>query len=447
MRRLILCLLLVVPSLVLAKDPLNVVLIISDDQAWTDYGFMGHEVIKTPHLDRLASQSLLFTRGYVTTSLCRPSLATLATGLYPHQHGITGNDPAIPKGFRGRLRQNPQYLDLCEQVIEKIDRVPTLPRMLWSKGYRSHQSGKWWEGHYSRGGFTEGMTHGDPSRGGRHGDRGLEVGRRGLKEVTDFIDRSIAAKKPYFVWYAPFLPHTPHNPPKRLLEKYKAKGRPQRLAKYYAMCEWFDETCGALVEHVDKTSQKNNTLIVYVTDNGWIQRTPVSNVPKGWNQGFAPRSKQSPNDGGLRTPIFFRLPGKIQPKRDDTTLVSSLDIVPTILAACGLEVPESLPGIDILATDRPKRDRIFGEVFAHDIANLSRPADSLLYRWCIEGNYKLITTENGKIGRYTKVHPRTDRRPQLYDLSKDPHENKNLAGEDKERVDAMMKALNGWWRG
>ena len=76
-----------------ARKP-NVVLIIGDDQGFGDYGFMGHPVIKTPNLDRLAGESLLFTRGYVTTALCCPSLSTMLTGMYPHQHGYTGNDPA-----------------------------------------------------------------------------------------------------------------------------------------------------------------------------------------------------------------------------------------------------------------------------------------------------------------------------------------------------------------
>ena len=71
----------------------NVVLIIGDDHAWTDYGFMGSAEARTPHIDRLAAEGLTYTRGYVTTALCSPSLATLLTGLHPHQHGITGNDP------------------------------------------------------------------------------------------------------------------------------------------------------------------------------------------------------------------------------------------------------------------------------------------------------------------------------------------------------------------
>ena len=73
--------------------PPNIVLIVSDDQAWTDFGFMKHTAVRTPHLDRLAARSAVFRRGYVPSSLCRPSLATIITGLYPHQHGITGNDP------------------------------------------------------------------------------------------------------------------------------------------------------------------------------------------------------------------------------------------------------------------------------------------------------------------------------------------------------------------
>ena len=77
-----------------AKPP-NIVLILSDDQSYTDYGFMGHPHIETPHLDKLASESALFRRGYVPTALCRPSLATLFTGLYSHQNKITGNNPQI----------------------------------------------------------------------------------------------------------------------------------------------------------------------------------------------------------------------------------------------------------------------------------------------------------------------------------------------------------------
>ena len=200
--------------------PPNVVLIIGDDQAWTDFGFMGHPVIKTPHLDRLAAQSALFPRGYVPTSLCRPSLATLLSGLYPHQHKICGNDPK-PGVDRGVL-------------LKHVERIPKLPALLGSNGYVSHQSGKWWEGNFALGGFTAGMTHGDPKRGGRHGDDGLRIGRQGMQPVFDFIDAS--AGKPFFLWYAPFLPHAPHNPPQRCDFKRKRR-RTCRRHQFPSCCD------------------------------------------------------------------------------------------------------------------------------------------------------------------------------------------------------------------
>jgi hypothetical protein len=95
-------------------------------------------------------------------------------------------------------------------------------------------------GSFQDGGFTHGMTHGDPKRGGRHGDEGLSIGREGMQPVSDFLDLATQEKKPFLLWYAPFLPHTPHNPPKRLLEKHTRPGRAADVAAYYAMCDWFD---------------------------------------------------------------------------------------------------------------------------------------------------------------------------------------------------------------
>jgi len=226
-----------------SRENPNIVLIISDDQKWTDFGFMGHPVIQTPHLDRLSEEGILYSRGYVPVSLCRPSLASIITGLYSHQHRITGNDPYLPEGSGGRA----EYLRRNEQIISRIEHIETLPRLLAEKGYLSFQSGKWWEGHFSRGGFTHGMTHGDAARGGRHGDEGLEIGRSGLDPIFDFWDR--AGDQPVFIWYAPFLPHTPHTPPERLLDKYRAENMPVEISRYYAMCEWFDETVGDLLDY------------------------------------------------------------------------------------------------------------------------------------------------------------------------------------------------------
>ncbi len=413
--------------------PLNVVLIISDDQGWTDFGFMGHPAIRTPNLDRLANSSLTFTRGYVTSSLCRPSLATLITGLYPHQHGITGNDPQLPDakatGIAGR--KHPQFARYYETLIRRIEEHPTLPRLLGAGGYVSFQSGKWWEGSYSRGGFTAGMTHGDPQRGGRHGDAGLTIGRQGLEPVFQFIGQAKADGKPFLLWYAPMMPHTPHNPPPKMLDRYLKLTDSESVARYYAMCEWFDQTCGELLDFLEKESLRQETLVVFICDNGWIQD------PKRPNQ-FAPRSKRSVYEGGIRTPIMLSLPGRIAPKRDEQTLASSIDIVPTILAACGLPAPEKLPGVNLLdAAALSQRDTIYGEIYSHDVADVDNPTRSLQYRWTISGWWKLIVpATEGEAAR-----------PELYHLRNDPHENRDLAPEKPDLVKQLRQRLDAWWDG
>ncbi len=436
-----------------AAEKPNIVFIISDDQAWTDYGFMGHKQIETPHLDKLAARSALFTRGYVPTALCRPALATFANGLYAHQSKITGNDPSpLPAASgeaktkaKGKARggDSDEYAALRAKLIGKFYQHPTLPKLLADQGYLSHQSGKWWEGDPKRAGFTHAMTRGFPKPGGRHGDDGLKIGREGMEPVFEFIDHAVAEKKPFFLWYAPFMPHTPHTPPDRLFQKYKAKGiASDHVARYYAMVEWFDETCGQLLDRLEAKGLTRNTLVVYVADNGWIQQE------KG--TGYAPRSKQSANEGGTRQPIMFSWPGVIQSGDRKEQLCSSVDIVPTALAAAGAAAPPKLPGLNllpVLKSGQPSpRKEVYGETFSHDVANIERPEDTLIYRWVIEGKWKLLLTYDGEVGnRYASSHPRTEKRPQLFDLLADPHENNNLAAKNPETVARLAARLQDWW--
>jgi len=423
-------------TLAATDAPPNIVLIISDDQAWTDYSFMGHEAIQTPNLDQLARESVTFRRGYVPTALCRPSLATLVTGLYAYQHGITGNDPADTEANRVHGKHSGD--DTREMLISHIDKHPTVPRLLAEKGYLSFQSGKWWEGSYQRGGFTHGMTRGFPNRGGRHGDDGLKIGRQDMEPINDFIDLATEAGKPFFLWYAPFLPHAPHNPPARLLRKYEKAGRADSVAAYYAMCEWFDETCGQLLEKLDEQGIADNTLVVYVTDNGWIQSTEPNR--------YAQRSKRSPYEGGIRTPIMFRWQHKLNPA-DRPELCSSIDIVPTILAAAGADISVNLPGINLLPHlqyGTPiERDAIFGESFAHDIADIEDSQASLLHRWVICGHYKLLLTYDGRMGKIR--FPPKSGEPLLFDLRADPSEKVNLASQKPKLVKQLRRLINSWY--
>lgn len=400
-----------------AAEKPNIILIISDDHAFNEYGFMGAKHLSTPHLDRIASQSALFTRGYATP-VCSPSLASLLTGLHPHQHGVTGNDMKQDRADRTtlskRLFQNPLIL----------------PKALTDAGYLTMQTGKLWNMSYQQAGFTHGMT-GPESR---HGGEGLDIGRKGIKPITDFIQTATTAKKPFFVWYAPFLPHDPHNPPERLLKKYRGKGPTPAAEKYYAMIEWLDETCGQLDTYLEKNKLTENTLILYISDNGW-------NATHGYQGG---RAKLSPYEIGIRTPIFARWPGKIPARRDEQTLASIIDIVPTILSAAGITPPAPLPGINLMDTAALQaRKTLFVESYTHDVADINDPAKSLMAAVVIHDHHKLIIPHTAKSDKPFATIPPTI---ELYDLKADPLEKTNIAQENPEIVNRLTALQNNFWK-
>lgn len=408
----------------------NVLLIISDDQGWGDYGFMGHPHVATPALDRLAASGLTFERGYSPVPLCRPSLATIATGLYPHQHGVTGNDPSLPdpKAKAMAARGNPAFARYYETMIGNFRARPNLVRDLTGRGYRTLQTGKWWEGDpVKEAGFTHAMTQGE-SKGSRHGDAGLQIGRQGIEPITRFIAES--GPQPWCVWYAPMLPHSPHNPPAELLAKYLKVAPSEPVARYWACVEWFDRTCGELLAHLEARGLRENTLVLYTTDNGWIQDPAKANA-------FAPRSKQTPYEGGVRTPIMVSWPGRVAPRRDQDHLASNIDLWPTLAALLGLPLPTGLPGINLADPGAvAARGAIHGAALAHDVADVDHPTRSLQQRWIISGWEKLIVPD---------PRNRPGQRSELYDLRSDPRETRDLASTRPGRVDDLARQLDRWW--
>ena len=409
----------------------NIVYIISDDQAWTDYGFTGHPYIQTPNIDRLAQEGRTYTRGYSVAPLCSPSLATLITGVYPQQHGITGNDPQFElEGRRYGKEWAVERRKRFQPWLDRFQQHPTVPQLLSDKGYLSFQSGKWWGGHWKEGGFTGGMTHGDPTRGGRHGDEGLKIGREGLKPVFDFIDRATAQDKPFFLWYAPFLPHLPHTPPDSLLQKYIDKTPSEAVARYWAMCEWFDQTIGELLQQLENKGLSENTLVIYACDNGWIQDPEKRNA-------YMPGSKQDPNEMGIRTPLIFHWPNRIKPRLDTTTLVSTVDLVPTMLDAASVPALPEMPGLSALDSKKLEaRDTIFAIDFDHDMVSVNDPGASLQHRIVLTHPWKLIDPEPAN----------EPGQPELYNIFEDPFETNNLAGKHPELVARLKASLDNWWK-
>ena len=152
-------------------------------------------------------------------------------------------------------------------------------------------------------------------------------------------------------------------------------------------------------------------------------------------RGYAPRSKRTPYEGGVRTPIMISWPGHVTPGKRQQ-LASTIDFVPTVLRACGIKPPETLPGTDLVAVaeaDDAQRQTVFGEIFTHNVADVDDPSRSLLYRWLISDRWKLIVPTDSKASA------------QLYDVLQDPTEEHNLAAKQPERVAALHAALDQWW--
>lgn len=453
----------------LATSP-NVIFILGDDQGWYDYGFMQRpgvdkaavelnpaipmNVVKTPAIDRLADEGLAFIHGY-SAPVCRPALTSIITGTYLQQHWITGNDLVNFRGS-GNTRIDDTPVEARMQVLNP------LPRTLFNElGYTSFQTGKWWEGHHTNGGFTHGDTANSTAGGtappqwsgsrpsyvtARHGDWGLMTGRvdyvndiqapahpipyaNTVQTVTDFIDTQVTADQPFFLWYAPFLPHTPHDPPSGLLAEYSGLGLSSADAKYYANIERFDGGVGAILDHLDTKGIADNTIIIMICDNG--RQYDLTTL-----------GKLTPYESGVRSPIIVRWPDRIKPGGSIEpgivrTPVSMVDMVPTVHHALGLPTFPEMRGIDLLdPVAVAARGSVCGSDHDVEILTLSDPTESLESRFAVRDGWKLILFTNGNKELY-----------QLYDGATpvDPHETTNLAADNPEIVSELTMEIVNWY--
>ena len=435
----------------LADDRPNVVMILADDQSYRDFGFMGNDLVHTPNLDRLASRAARYPNGYVPMSVCRPSLATFLTGLYPHQHGIHFNHPPPGLGTMRRTMTGDQYRRARAATDYLIEGVPTLPRILARHGYACLQTGKHWEGDYRTAGFTHGMTQGKPAdrigqvTGTRlqengdpvahgNGDAGLVIGRETMRPIDDFLSE-YGGKKPFFLWYAPFLPHTPFDAPPRFRDLYRGKDVQKHLIPYYAEIARFDETVGHLIHELQRRKLLESTLIVFAADNGF-------RPDRSRHDRHDKRSKLSECEDGLRTPILLRWDSVTKPA-EHSQLVQTVDLAVTILSAVGLagEATSRMKGIDLMPSARGdralQRRPAFGAIYPNDAHSLGKPSLHVRGRWIRDGDLKLVVPgpAPGAIG------------PTLFNLKTDPQEKLNLVGspDHAQTVDRMKSQLDRWW--
>ena len=180
------------------------------------------------------------------------------------------------------------------------------------------------------------------------------------------------------------------------------------------------------MDYIESKGQTENTLFVYVCDNGWVQNENDSR--------YNPISKRSPYDYGLRTPIMFKWKGKITPKMDEHSLVSSLDMMPAVLDMVGIDRPENLDGINPLnESELQARDAIFGEIYFHDFDAID---ESLKYRMAITDPYKLILPDPNNL---------PDEEIQLFNIYQDPFEQDDLSRDHPEILEKLRAKIEKSW--
>ncbi len=407
----------------------NVIVLLTDDQGYGDLARHGNPVLQTPHLDRLHDESVRFSNFHVD-SYCTPTRAALLTGRYAHRVGGWGTVSG-----RNMLR----------------DDEVTMADAFRHNGYRTGHFGKWHLGtNYPYRpidrGFDEWLGHGNGGTGcttdywgnDRVNDRYLHNGRwedapRPGYECDVFFDaamRFIRAEKsrPFFVYLATYNPHNPCSlPDPQWALPYRDK-LPANTAHFFASITRADENLGRLRAFLEAEGLRENTLLIFLTDNGTAEGDGV------FNAGMRGR-KGSPYDGGHRVPCFFHWPagGFSQPVTVDQ-LTAHLDWLPTLVDLCGLRLPRPInfDGVSLkpLLADprapRPERTLVLGTPRNQVSANPTPPR---------YGENCAVMTD-----RWRLVNDK-----ELYDMTADPGQQRNLAGEQPQVVDALRAAYRRYW--
>ena len=431
MRILLLFASLLLASPVWAAKP-NVLIIVADDLGYNDVGFQGSKEIPTPHLDKLAAQSLRCTNGYVSHPFCSPTRAGLMTGRYQHRFGHENNPAWLPESTTAGLALG----------------ETTFPALMKQAGYATGAVGKWHLGahpqfHPMKRGFDEYFG----ALGGGHvyfpGDKGgpeyqIPLNRNGKDEAQTkylteqfgdeaaaFVGRH-ADGKPWMLYLAFNAPHTPLSAPKEWLEKLTHIVDEKRRT-YAAMVCALDAAVGYVLAKLDETKQRENTLIYFVSDNGGPNLAAKSGTNFTDNSPLR-GAKGAVYEGGMRVPFLLSWPAKIKPGVYDQPVIA-LDFLPTSLAAAESAdlTPKNLDGVNLL----PFLTRQKSEA----------PHETLFWRSGGPGGNNAVRRGSMKLVRLGQAAP------ELYDLAADVGETKNLAAEKPEVVKELTAAIAEWEKG
>ena len=411
-RTMLLAALVVAPLLTAAERP-NIVLIVADDLGYADVLLNPHhpKEVSTPHLDRLAQESVICRQGYVTGHVCSPTRTGLMTGRYQQRLGLYTAGEA-GSGVPMQETLFPQFLKPAGYASVQLGKWHLGPTPEWSPALRGFDEVFGFLGR----GAHDYFKLADPDDPIYRGTTPVKV--TGYltdllgQEAVSFVERHQA--QPFFLYLAFNAVHAPLQAPADEIARFNT-GNPDRNT-LLAMGKRMDDAIGSVVAKLKSTGVWDNTLLFFISDNGGPLAQTANNAPlRG--------GKHQDYEGGIRVPFLVCWPGRLKPG-ESQAVVSSLDILPTALAAAGLPGPTGKPldGMNILPVLR-------GETRAQP-RNLFWCAGSEEGWWAVRsGDWKLV-------GERSKVS--------LFDLSKDVSEKTDLAKEMPEKVTALTKLHDAW---
>ena len=417
----------------------NVIYLNADDLGVMDVGFMGSKLYHTPNLDRLANESMVFTDGYAPAANCAPSRAACFSGQWAVRTGVYTVGTSERGDAKDRmLIPTPNRMHLKDEVI-------TIAEEFKKAGYRTAQLGKWHLGEdpttqgidINVGGNTRGAP---PSYFSPYKNPNLKDGPKGEYLTDRLTDEAITILEkfkddPFFIYFPFYSIHTPLQGRPDLKKKYK--NNKQVHADYAAMIECLDENVGRLMSALDELGLRDNTIVLFSSDNGGIRKLSKQDP---WRAG-----KGSYYEGGIRVPITVRWPGVVEAGSTCSVPVTGLDFYPTFLDAIGASPSPGkvLDGRSILPlltgkSSFPKGRTLYWH-FPIYLQNYAGEED--------QSRDAKFRTRPGTVlrkGKWKLHEYFEDGALLLFDLENDPGETKNLAQEKPKKLKVLKNDMYAW---
>lgn len=417
----------------------NILFIFADDWGWGDLSAHGHPYVKTPNIDRLVAEGTDFQRFTVASGVCSPSRTAVMTGQFPARYNIDAHFAWVPQNAR---RNMPDWLD---------DETTLLPRLLQQNGYATAHFGKW---HLSNDMIPDSPT---PAKYGydTYGAFNCSGEQMPFYEDADnaisFIEKAQKDNKPFFINMWLHEPHTPHH----VIPKYQWRFRDLEETDniYASVLSHADDRIGQVLDALDRMNLKDNTLVIFSSDNGPARAAGASDLQTyldtatgvGYNiagskgvTGGRKGYKAALFEGGVGVPFIARWPGKIKAGAIDTvSLMSAVDLLPTFCEIAGVALPQAYhpDGVSQVSTLKGK----------------SYPSRSKPLFWKMEGAWPVderrldhwvsyaIVDQNWKL-----VANRDLSYVELYDIATDVFEENDLKDEKIEVVADLVDQIREW---